>query len=70
MERKDFIKKGIFATALTYLYNAVTSPLKAAEKIAASPYRGVEAVLAPANTHMVGNGFKVMNYFPNGRGFE
>jgi len=70
MERKDFIKKGILASALAYVHSAITSPLRAAEKIAASPFRGVEAVLPPANTHMVGNGFKVMNYFPNGRGFE
>lgn len=32
--------------------------------------RGVEGVLSPTNTHMVGNGFKVMNFFPGGRGFE
>ena len=32
--------------------------------------RGVEGVFSPTNTHMVGNGFKVMNFFPGGRGFE
>lgn len=70
MERKEFIRKGIFASALTYMYSAFTSPLKAAEKLSKSAYRGVESVLSPTNTHMVGNGFKVMNFFPNGRGFE
>ncbi len=35
-----------------------------------SKYRGVEGVLSPTNSHMVGNGFKVMNFFPNGKGFE
>jgi quercetin 2,3-dioxygenase len=70
MERKEFIKKGIVASALTYLYSAISSPLKAVAKVSKSPYRGVEGVLSPTNTHMVGNGFKVMNFFPNGKGFE
>jgi len=30
----------------------------------------VEGVFSPTNTHMVGDGFKVMNFFPNGKGFE
>jgi redox-sensitive bicupin YhaK (pirin superfamily) len=70
MERKEFIRKGIFATALAYVQSAFTTPLRAAGMIAKSPYRGVEGVLSPTNTHMVGNGFKVMNFFPNGKGFE
>jgi redox-sensitive bicupin YhaK (pirin superfamily) len=70
MERKDFLKKGIFASAATYLFSALGSPIKAAAKMANARYRGVEGVLSPANTHMVGNGFKVMNFFPNGKGFE
>ncbi len=70
MERKEFIRKGIFASALAYVHSAFMSPFKAAASVAKAPYRGVEGVLSPANTHMVGNGFKVMNFFPNGRGFE
>lgn len=70
MERKDFLKKGIVGSLLTYIYAAFGSPIKAAEKINVKGYRGVEGVLSPTNTHMVGNGFKVMNYFPNGKGFE
>lgn len=70
MERKDFIKRGIFATALAYLNSAFGNTAKAAEKLASAPYRGVEGVLSPTNTHMVGNGFRVMNFFPNGKGFE
>lgn len=30
----------------------------------------MEGVFSPTNTHMVGDGFKVMNFFPNGKGFE
>ncbi|MES2702154.1 MAG: pirin family protein [Bacteroidota bacterium] len=70
MERKEFIRKGVFASALTYLYSAFGGTEKAAAKLANAPYRGVESVLSPTNTHMVGNGFKVMNFFPNGKGFE
>lgn len=70
MERKDFIKRSLFSGALAYIASAFGNTLKAAEKINTSKYRGVEGVLSPTNTHMVGNGFKVMNYFPNGKGFE
>ncbi len=70
MERKDFIKKGLFATAVAYLQSAIGLPVKAAASVANARYRGVEGVLSPTNTHMVGNGFKVMNFFPNGKGFE
>ncbi len=70
MERKEFIKKGIFASVLAYISSALGNTVKAAGKIANSQYRGVEGVLSPTNTHMVGNGFKVMNFFPNGKGFE
>jgi redox-sensitive bicupin YhaK (pirin superfamily) len=70
MERKEFLKRGVLATALTYLQSAFSTPAKAAARLSAARYRGVEGVLSPTNTHMVGNGFKVMNYFPNGRGFE
>lgn len=70
MERKEFIKRGILGTALAYVASAVSAPVKAAARLANARYRGVEGVLPPTNTHMVGNGFKVMNFFPNGRGFE
>lgn len=70
MQRKDFIKKGMFATALAYLQSTFGNTANAAEKLAKTGYRGVEGVLSPTNTHMVGNGFKVMNFFPNSKGFE
>ncbi len=70
MERKDFIKRGVFASALAYLQSAFGNTAQAAAKFSKAQYRGVEGVLSPANTHMVGNGFKVMNFFPGGKGFE
>ena len=70
MERKEFLKRGVLASALAYLNTAFSAPARAAAKLSASRYRGVEGVLSPTNTHMVGNGFKVMNFFPNGKGFE
>ncbi len=70
MERKEFLKRGVLGTALAYVAAAVSAPMKAAAKLSTARYRGVEGVLPPTNTHMVGNGFKVMNFFPNGRGFE
>jgi redox-sensitive bicupin YhaK (pirin superfamily) len=70
MERKEFLKRGVLASALAYLNAAFSAPARAAAKLSASRYRGVEGVLSPTNTHMVGNGFKVMNFFPNGKGFE
>lgn len=60
----------MLGTALAYVASAFSAPMKAAAKLASAKYRGVEGVLPPTNTHMVGNGFKVMNFFPNGRGFE
>lgn len=70
MKRDEFIKRGFFVSALALLQSAFGNTMKAAEKISSSKYRGIEGILSPANTHMVGNGFKVMNYFPNGKGFE
>ena len=70
MERKDFIKKGIFGSIIAFVTSSFNNTLTAANKFANSKYRGVEGVLSPTNTHMVGNGFKVMNYYPNGKGFE
>jgi redox-sensitive bicupin YhaK (pirin superfamily) len=68
MNRKEFIKNGAFSAFFMGISSAfgsiITAPFKA------SKYRGVEGVLPPTNTHMVGNGFKVMNFFPSGRGFE
>lgn len=70
MERKEFIKKGVFASFVAYVAATFGGAVKAAAKAANAKYRGVEGVLSPANTHMVGNGFKVMNFFPGGKGFE
>ncbi len=69
MDRKDFIKKGalgaFFMGVSSAFGNLVNTTLKLSNK-----YRAVEGVYSPTNTHMVGDGFKVMNFFPNGRGFE
>ncbi|MES2139165.1 MAG: pirin family protein [Bacteroidota bacterium] len=70
MERKDFIKKGIFGSIIAFVSSSFSNTVSAANKFAESKYRGVEGVFSPTNTHMVGNGFKVMNYFPGGKGFE
>lgn len=70
MQRKDFIKKGILGSVLAYFSSSINNTANAANKFLTSKYRGVEGVLSPTNTHMVGDGFKVMNYFPNGKGFE
>ena len=70
MERKEFIKKGILSSALAYVYTVFGNTAAAEKILTTSKYRGIEGILSPTNTHMVGNGFKVMNYFPNGNGFE
>jgi redox-sensitive bicupin YhaK (pirin superfamily) len=70
MERKEFIQKGILGTVVSYFATAFNNTLSAAEKLASSKYRGIEGIFSPTNTHMVGNGFKVMNFFPGGKGFE
>lgn len=70
MERKEFIKRGLLGSAMAYFQSAFGNTAKAAEKLSQGGNRGVESVLSPTNTHMVGNGFKVMNFFPNGKGFE
>lgn len=70
MKRKDFLKKGIAASAIAYVQGAITGTVHAATAMANADKRGVEGVLSPTNTHMVGNGFRVMNFFPNGKGFE
>ncbi len=68
MDRKEFIKKG----ALSAFFLGVSSSLGNlfGKPLPVNSFRGVEGVYPPTNTHMVGNGFKVMNFFPNGRGFE
>lgn len=68
MDRKDFIKKGALSAFFLSASSAFNDFFSATSKY--SKYRGVEGVYAPTNTHMVGNGFKVMNFFPGGRGFE
>lgn len=70
MKRNEFIKKGFWGSMLAFLSSSLGNTMQAASKLANSKYRGIEGVLSPTNTHMVGNGFKVMNYFPNGNGFE
>ena len=59
MDRKDFIKKGAVGAFFMGISSAFGNALNFASKI--SKYRGVEGVLPPTNTHMVGDGFKVMN---------
>lgn len=66
MERRNFIKN-------TLLGGFVLSSFSSFGKLfggQSGKYRAVEAVLSPSRTHMVGNGFKVMNFYPNGKGIE
>lgn len=69
MNRKDFIKKGAFSAFFVGLSSAFGNVFQTST-IKSGKYRTVEGVLSPTNTHMVGDGFKVMNFFPNGKGFE
>lgn len=68
MDRKDFIKRGSMSAFFLGLSSTFTNLFAANSKL--SHYRGIEGVFSPTNTHMVGDGFKVMNFFPNGKGFE
>ena len=68
MDRKDFIKKGALSAFFLGVSSAFGNIIHATLKT--TKYRGVEGVFSPTNTHMVGDGFKVMNFFPNGKGFE
>jgi redox-sensitive bicupin YhaK (pirin superfamily) len=70
MDRKEFIKKGTFGTMFLGMSSLFGNIATGLQKLKPSKYRGIEGVFSPTNTHMVGNGFKVMNYFPNGKGFE
>lgn len=68
MDRKEFLKKGALSTFLLSITSAFDNLVHASSGV--GKYRPVEGVYAPTNTHMVGDGFKVMNFFPNGKGFE
>jgi len=68
MDRKDFIRKGALSTFFLSISGAFGNVFQYPGKN--SRYRGIEGVYSPTNTHMVGDGFKVMNFFPNGKGFE
>lgn len=68
MDRKDFIKKGALSAFFLGVSSAFGNIVSTALKT--TKYRGIEGVFSPTNTHMVGDGFKVMNFFPNGKGFE
>lgn len=70
MDRKDFIKKGALGTMFLGVSSLFGNIATGIQKFKPSKYRRIEGVFSPTNTHMVGNGFKVMNYFPNGKGFE
>jgi quercetin 2,3-dioxygenase len=69
INRKEFLKRGtlagLFLAAGSALNGAINSIARNGSRL-----RGVETVCSPANTHMVGNGFRVMNFYPNGKGFE
>jgi len=68
MDRKDFIKKGAVSAFFLGASSAFGNLINGVSKF--SKYRSIEGVYSPTNTHMVGDGFKVMNFFPNGKGFE
>ncbi|MEI6020242.1 MAG: pirin family protein [Bacteroidota bacterium] len=68
MKRNEFIKKGLFGSFFLSVGTGFGNVLQSLSR--SGGYRPVEGVLSPTNTHMVGDGFKVMNFFPNGKGFE
>lgn len=68
MKRKEFLKKGLFSSLLLSVGSGISQVLGQSKKN--DGYRRIEGVLSPTNTHMVGDGFRVMNFFPNGKGFE
>jgi hypothetical protein len=73
MKRRQFIQSGVvggLALLFTKSFWAKSKEEVVLDDKALPTQRGVEGVLSPTNTHMVGNGFKVMNYYPNGKGFE
>ncbi len=69
MDRKEFLKNGALGTFFMSVSSSFGNII-GNFSFRSAKYRGVEGVLPPTNTHMVGDGFRVMNFFPNGRGFE
>lgn len=73
MDRKKFLKRGLIgglaAVFAAKWYNAKATQDEVTSNTETTG-RGVEGVFAPTNRHMVGNGFKVMNFYPGGKGFE
>jgi redox-sensitive bicupin YhaK (pirin superfamily) len=73
MDRKKFLKSGLLGGVIAALgvqwWKAQAAPSEESNdsNLGLRPFEGV---LTPTNRHMVGNGFKVMNYYPNGKGFE
>jgi redox-sensitive bicupin YhaK (pirin superfamily) len=65
MKRKDFLKTGMLGSASLFLYSAMGKFISGI-----NGYRSIEGIYSPTNTHMVGNGFQVMNFFPGGKGFH
>ena len=70
MEREEFPHRGSLGSALAFIGVVLSGTAKAMENLAGCGQRGVEGVLSPTNSHMVGIGFKVMNYLPTSKGFE
>lgn len=72
MKRDEFLKKSVWGSALAMLSVPFGKKMlsKSEKSQPVADQRGVEMVCSPTNTHMVGNGFKVMNFYPNGKGFE
>ncbi len=73
MNRNEYLKGGLLAgiSALFLGFNkSFSSTNELFENTENKSLRRIEGVLSPTNTHMVGNGFKVMNYFPNGKGLK
>lgn len=70
MKRKEFLQWSLTGSLTAFFGSLFGIPRNTTVKLARAGLRGVEGVLSPTNTHMVGNGFKVMNFFPNGKGFE
>ncbi len=66
MERRNFIKNTVLGGFLLSSFSSFGKIFNSGS----GKYRGVEGVLSPSRTHMVGNGFKVMNFYPNGKGIE
>ncbi len=75
MDRKKFIVSTALAAVGAFFVSKISGADLKSEKEKqnedeTSGLRGVEGVFSPTNRHMVGNGFKVMNFYPNGKGFE